>query len=61
MRPTTTRPGHRTCVIDSWSLEDVRATFVDGVLEVSVPVPAKPQATVRKVEIEGGEKAAKAA
>ena len=33
-------------------LEDVKATFVDGVLEVSVPLPAKPEATARKVEIE---------
>jgi HSP20 family protein len=34
------------------TLEDVRATFSDGVLEVSVPLPAKPQPNVRKVEIE---------
>lgn len=33
-------------------LEDVKATFTDGVLEVSVPLPAKPEATVRKVAIE---------
>jgi len=40
-------------------LEDVKATFADGVLEISVPLPAKPQASVRKVEIEEPRKAAK--
>jgi HSP20 family protein len=40
--------------------EDVKATFADGVLEVSVPLPAKPEAKVRKVEIQDA-KAAKAA
>ena len=38
-------------------LEDVKATFADGVLEVSVPVPARPQPTVRKVEIQEPAKA----
>jgi HSP20 family protein len=33
-------------------LEDVKATFADGVLEVSVPLPVKEPATVRKVEIQ---------
>jgi HSP20 family protein len=33
-------------------LEDVKATFADGVLEVSVPMPSRPDATVRKVQIE---------
>jgi HSP20 family protein len=33
-------------------LEDVKATFADGVLEVSMPLPAKPEAAARKVEIE---------
>ena len=42
-------------------LEDVKATFADGVLEVSVPLPAKPEAKVRKVEIEDAKKATKAA
>jgi HSP20 family protein len=42
-------------------LEDVKATFVDGVLEVSVPLPARPEPTVRKVEIQEPEKAAKPA
>jgi HSP20 family protein len=41
--------------------EEVKATFVDGVLEVSVPLPAKVEPTVRTVEIEGEGKAAKAA
>lgn len=42
-------------------LEDVKATFADGVLEVSVPLPAQPEATVRKVEIQEPAKSAKAA
>ena len=42
-------------------LEDVKATFADGVLEVSVPLPAKPEATVRTVEIQEAPKATKAA
>ena len=33
-------------------LEDVKATFADGVLEVSIPLPAKPEAKVRTVAIE---------
>jgi HSP20 family protein len=42
-------------------LEDVKAIFADGVLEVSVPLPAKPDATVRKVQIEEPKTAAKSA
>ncbi len=42
-------------------LEDVKASLSDGVLEVSVPVPAKPEAKVRKVEIQEAPKAAKTA
>ena len=42
-------------------LEDVKATFADGVLEVSVPLPAKPDANVRKVRIEEPKTAAKSA
>jgi HSP20 family protein len=38
---------------DGVKLEDVKATFVDGVLEVSIPLPAKPEAKVRTVEIQG--------
>jgi HSP20 family protein len=33
-------------------LEDVKATFNEGVLEVSVPLPAKAKNDVRRVEIE---------
>jgi HSP20 family protein len=42
-------------------VEDVKATFTDGVLEVSVPLPARPEAKVRKVEIQETAKAAKTA
>ena len=42
-------------------LEDVNPTFGDGVLEVSVPLPAKPQPNVRKVQIEEPKTAAKSA
>ena len=38
-------------------LEDVKATFADGLLEVSVPLPAKPEAKVRKVEVQEAPKA----
>jgi len=41
-------------------VEEVKAAFADGVLEVSVPLPAKAVPTVRNVEIEEG-KPAKAA
>jgi HSP20 family protein len=33
-------------------LEDVKATFADGVLEVSVPLPSQPESKVHKVEIQ---------
>ena len=39
-------------------LEDVKATFSDGVLEVSIPLPAKLEAKARKVEIQEAPKAA---
>ena len=43
-------------------LEDVKAMFANGVLEVSVPLPAKPENKARTVEIqEPGKTAAKAA
>jgi HSP20 family protein len=42
-------------------LEDVKATFTDGVLEVSVPLPARSEAKVRKVEIQEPAKSAKSA
>jgi HSP20 family protein len=34
-------------------IEEVKATFADGVLEISMPLPARPEAKVRKVQIEG--------
>ena len=38
-------------------LDDVKATFADGVLEVSLPMPAaKPEETTRKIEIQEGSK-----
>lgn len=40
-------------------LEDVKATFSDGVLEVSIPLPVRPEAKARKVEIEEPVKTAK--
>jgi HSP20 family protein len=43
------------------TLEDVKATFTEGVLEVSVPLPAKPKADVRRVEIQEPGKPVKAA
>lgn len=41
-------------------VEDVKATFTDGVLEVSVPLQARPATKARKVEIQEA-KAAKTA
>ncbi len=42
-------------------LEDVKASFADGVLEVSVPLPVRTQAKVRKVDIQEPAKTAKSA
>jgi len=42
-------------------LEEVKASFADGVLEVSVPMPAKPKPAVAKVKIEDGSNSAKGA
>jgi HSP20 family protein len=42
-------------------LEDVKATFTNGVLEVSVPLPAKAQPAPRTVPIEDAAKPAKSA
>ena len=42
-------------------LEDVKATFADGVLEVSVPLPAKVESKPRTVMIEDGAKDVKKA
>jgi HSP20 family protein len=41
------------------TLEDVKATFADGVLEVSVPLPAKTQAKTRQIEIQEPPKSAR--
>jgi HSP20 family molecular chaperone IbpA len=43
------------------TLEDVKAIFADGVLEVSVPLPARPESKMRKVEIQEPAKAKTAA
>jgi HSP20 family protein len=42
-------------------VEDVKATFADGVLEVSVPLPVKAAAQPQKIEIEEPAKAGKTA
>jgi HSP20 family molecular chaperone IbpA len=47
--------------LEGVKLEDVKAAFSDGVLEVSVPLPAKPEARVRKVEVQEAPKAKTAA
>lgn len=41
-------------------LDDVKATFADGVLDVSVPMPKQAEAAVRKIEIQEAKPAAKA-
>ena len=43
---------------DGVKFEDVKATFADGVLEVSIPLPAQAQPKPRKVEIQDAPKAA---
>ena len=42
-------------------IEDVKASFADGVLEVTVPLPAQPTSGVHKVQIEEPAKAVKTA
>jgi HSP20 family protein len=42
-------------------LEDVKATFADGVLEVSVPMPVAQEAAVRQVDIQEPGKPVKSA
>jgi HSP20 family protein len=42
-------------------LEDVKAMFADGVLEVSVPLPARPETKARKVQIDEPKPEAKSA
>lgn len=39
---------------DGVKLDDVKATFADGVLEVSVPLPPKTAGTVRTIAVEDG-------
>ena len=52
---------HRSVPLpDGVKFEDVKATFADGVLEVSLPLPAQIETKVRKVEIEEGHKPVKA-
>lgn len=46
---------------DGVKLEDVKASFADGVLEVSVPLPVKAEATVQTVDIKEGTSPARAA
>ncbi len=46
---------------DGVTLDDVKASFSDGVLEVTVPLPVRAEATVRKVTIEEPAMASKAA
>jgi len=43
------------------TLEDIKATFADGVLEVSVPLPVRPQPAVQKIEIQEPAKGVKTA
>jgi HSP20 family protein len=43
------------------AIDDVKATFSDGVLEVTVPLPTRAEATVRKVAIGDPTTAAKSA
>jgi len=43
------------------TVEDITATFADGVLEVSVPLPIKAEARPRRIEIHEPPKATKAA
>jgi HSP20 family protein len=46
---------------DGAKLDDIKASFADGVLEVSVPLPARPDATVRTIQIEEAKKTATSA
>lgn len=42
-------------------VEDVKATFTEGVLEISLPLPARAEAKVRTIDIQEPAKAAKTA
>ena len=44
---------------DGAKLEDVKAMFADGVLEVSVPLPPKAETQVRNIEIQEAARVAK--
>jgi HSP20 family protein len=44
---------------DGVKLEDIKATFSDGVLEVGAPIPSRPKANERRIEIEEPKKAVK--
>jgi HSP20 family protein len=46
---------------EGFKVDEVKATFADGVLEVSVPLPAKPKAAVTKVAIADGGQPVKSA
>jgi HSP20 family protein len=46
---------------DGVKLEDVKAVFTDGVLDVSVPLPVAPEVKVRQVLVEDGSKSVKPA
>ena len=37
---------------DGIKAEDVKATFANGVLEVSVPLPPRTESSARKIDIE---------
>lgn len=42
-------------------VEDIKATFADGVLEVSVPLPVRTEPSARRIEIEDPKAAARSA
>lgn len=46
---------------DGVKLDDVKATFADGVLEVSIPLPAESETKARKIQIEDSAKGARSA
>jgi HSP20 family protein len=46
---------------DGVKFQDVKATLADGVLEVSVPLPVKPESRVHQVEVRDATNAAKPA
>lgn len=53
---------HRTVPLpEGVTYDDVKATFADGVLEISVPLPVKAETKPQKVEIQDAAKSFKAA